>query len=451
MSPDDPSVALREAASEIDGPVRFLEFFAGAGLARTGLGDGWSCSWANDNLEFKKRIYEHRFGPDSLDERDVEDVAQSLAEDPELLEAFHEADLAWASYPCQDLSLAGFRLGMSAGRSGAFWAFWHSIRVAVETGHAPPPVLVLENVVGLLHSRDFRGLCASLAALGLDFGAVVVNASEFIPQSRPRVFVIAVPGSLKTEGLELPKPTSATARHPQVLLKAFDNLDSELKSHWRWWHVAPAKQPQSLESVLVDTPSKWDPPERTARILELMTPEHRSRLSLQPSGPDRITGFVYRRMRSGEQRAELRTDGIAGCLVTPRGGSSRVTIVEANADGIRSRLPEPVELCRLMGLDEAASEVFPEGLPYNQAYHAMGDGVAVPVVRHLRDSLLANLVSARRSLVVDRRAESDSTPRTEHSMFLTEADGLRDAWLTGSGRIASSQRYLGEDRTARTA
>ena len=38
------------------------------------------------------------------------------------------ADLAWASFPCQDLSLAGAGAGLDGARSGAFWAFCSAMR-----------------------------------------------------------------------------------------------------------------------------------------------------------------------------------------------------------------------------------------------------------------------------------------------------------------------------------
>src|SRR5262249_28652351 len=92
----------------------------------------------------------------------------------------------------------------------------------------------------------------------------------------------------------------------------------------------------------------------------------------------------YRRMRNGNQRAEVRFDGVSGCLRTPSGGSSRQTVVVVDKGRIRTRLLSPREAARLMGVDDTF------WLPkrYNDAYKAMGDGVAVPVVRWLSQQLL---------------------------------------------------------------
>ena len=101
------------------------------------------------------------------------------------------ADMAWASFPCQDLSLAGWRKGMRAERSGTYWEFWRLMRDSLGEGDRPP-LIVIENVVGMLYGKDFPILCESLAALGMQFGTLVIDARQFLPQSRPRVFVVAV-------------------------------------------------------------------------------------------------------------------------------------------------------------------------------------------------------------------------------------------------------------------
>ena len=73
----------------------------------------------------------------------------------------------------------------------------------------------------------------------------------------------------------------------------------------------------------------------------------------QRSG-QRWIGALYRRTRVENgvkvQRAEVRFDGVAGCLRTPSGGSSRQYILLVEGDKIRSRLLSARETARLMGL-----------------------------------------------------------------------------------------------------
>ena len=103
------------------------------------------------------------------------------------------ADLVWASFPCQDLSLAGSGAGLAGERSGTFIPFWKLIEGLISGGRKPR-VVVLENVVGTITShggKDFRTLIRPISNSGYLVGAVVINAVHFLPQSRSRLFVIA--------------------------------------------------------------------------------------------------------------------------------------------------------------------------------------------------------------------------------------------------------------------
>src|SRR5919202_6915787 len=100
-------------------PHSYYEFFAGGGMARAGLGEGWRCLLANDFDPKKARSYAANWGDGDLVVGDVWGLA------PERLPG--RADLAWASSPCQDLSLAGRRAGLSGARSSAFWGFWRLV------------------------------------------------------------------------------------------------------------------------------------------------------------------------------------------------------------------------------------------------------------------------------------------------------------------------------------
>jgi DNA (cytosine-5)-methyltransferase 1 len=86
-------------------------------------------------------------------------------------------------------------------------------------------------------------------------------------------------------------------------------------------------------------------------------------------------GTVFRRMRHGKSTAELRTDGIAGCLRTPKGGSGRQILFKAGHGKYYVRLITPREAARLMGADDYKVTV-----TLNQALFGFGDAVCVPVI-----------------------------------------------------------------------
>jgi DNA (cytosine-5)-methyltransferase 1 len=361
-------------------PLTFYEFFAGGGMARLGLGEGWRCLFANDFDPVKVAAYRANFGGEDLHEGDVWKL--SSADLP------GQADLAWASSPCQDFSLAGARAGLAGGRSSAFFGFWRLIE-ALNGERRAPRVIVIENVTGLLTShggRDFEALCRALAAEGYRFGALEIDAARFTPQSRPRVFVVAS---------RQPRPdlTGDSLFHTPAVRAAVAALPPDLRESWSWWRLpAPPARNTDLAALLEsDAAVTWRPQADTARLLSLMTPMHRDRLAKGA----RTVGAVFRRTRPQGQRAEVRTDGLAGCLRTPRGGSSRQTIVVAEHGEVRSRLLTAREGARLMGLPD--SYVLPQRT--TAALHVVGDGVAVPVVRWLAGHLLEPLLRPSASAI----------------------------------------------------
>lgn len=353
-------------------PFTFYEFFAGGGMARLGLGEAWQCVFANDFDPVKVAAYCANFGDDDLRSGDV--WALSAADLP------GAADLAWASSPCQDFSLAGGRAGLAGGRSSAFFGFWRLIE-ALNGERRAPRVVVIENVVGLLTShdgRDFEALCRALAAQGYRFGALEIDAARFTPQSRPRIFVVASREAHAGHVGDSPF-------HTPGVRAAFAALPAELQERWCWWRLpAPPARNTDL-AALLESEAAWRPQADTNRLLSLMAPAHRARLE-QGS---RVVGAVFRRTRPDGQRAEVRTDGLAGCLRTPRGGSSRQTIVVAEGGRVRSRLLTGREGARLMGLPD--SYVLPHRT--TAALHVVGDGVAVPVVRWLAAHLLEPMLA----------------------------------------------------------
>lgn len=379
----------------------FYEFFAGGGMARAGLGPGWACLFANDLDPKKGAAYEANWGAASLLVGDVGKVQMS-----ELPLA--RADLAWASFPCQDLSLAGTGAGLKGDRSGTFWTYWNLMRKLEQAGRAPR-LVVLENVCGALTShggRDFEAISSALAESGYHFGAVVIDAIKFLPHSRPRLFFIglagdqAIPSALRAHVI-------MQTWHTEALIRAQSMLSGRAKEKWVWWNLPqPHVQVSSLADLLEEQPKsvQWSSPTETKCLLSMMSDANLAKVEAARRSGERTVGAVYRRTRLDEagrkvQRAEVRFD-VAGCLRTPGGGSSRQSILVVEGEKTRSRLLSSRETARLMGLPD--SYILP--IKYNEAYHLTGDGVAVPVVRHIASTLLEPLLGLERTPVRARVA-----------------------------------------------
>jgi len=375
----------------------FLEFFAGGGMARAGLGAGWNCLFANDMDPSKAAAYRANWGDRDLRVGDVSDL--TVKDIP----GRRAADLAWASFPCQDLSLAGGRNGLDGGRSSAFWPFWRLMQGLREDGRAPR-MIVLENVAGLLTSnggRDFAALGDAIRAEGLLFGGAVIDAAHFTPQSRPRLFIAAFhPDAARglppiASGFEDASAEDAWA--PAALIKAVSGLSEETRQAWRRLPLPPPPLRNLDLADIVEEEARgvvWHTPEETATLLAMMTPVNHAKIEAARARGAPTVGAVFRRTRreGGEtrQRAEARFDGLAGCLRTPAGGSSRQTLLFIDGAKTRSRLLSPREAARLMGLPDDYR--LPERL--NPALRLMGDGVAPPAVRFIAENVLEPLVAA---------------------------------------------------------
>ena len=354
-------------------------------MVRAGLGPSWRCAFANDIDPMKARAYARNWGEDGLEVGDVH--ALSPTDLP------GRADLAWASFPCQDLSLAGLRGGLDAKRSSAFFGF-HRLMAELALEDRAPTLIAIENVVGLASSNkgaDFTALCAALAEIGYRVGALEIDAAHFLPQSRPRLFVIALherasapralTGAQAAGAFVSPRVQAAKARLPR-----------DLAERWIDWRLpTPGKRNANLIDIL-----DWDAPcsSDAERFITLMAPSHRARLQRAIDSGRRQAGALFRRMRDEGgrrvQRAEVRFDGLCGCLRTPAGGSSRQFAVLVDGDAVRIRPMTGREAARAMGLDDGYR------LPAREsaALHLAGDGVAVPVIAFVNTHVFEPLLEA---------------------------------------------------------
>jgi DNA (cytosine-5)-methyltransferase 1 len=372
------TMARRVATSPVEvgggvGQVKpaYLEFFAGSGLVAAALEEHFSAVWANDICQKKAAVYIANHGSSHFHLGSIADVQGG---------DLPAAELAWASFPCQDLSLAGLAEGIHGARSGLVWQW---LRVIDEMPKSPN-VLVAENVAGLVSvdgGRHYRQLHRALSQRGYRVGAMLLDASRWLPQSRPRIFVVAVAAHAPIPaGL---MDTGPNWLHGGSVCKAVEGLDDFI-----WWRMPEP----SLRNYRLSDIVEWDAPfsavEADRRNIALISPRHRQILeSLPAARAHAVPG--YKRTRAGKQVLELRFDDVAGCLRTPRGGSSRQVIVIRRAGELHSRLLTIREAARLMG----APEGFKIPGSYNEGYTAMGDGVAVPVARWLAVHLLAPLVA----------------------------------------------------------
>jgi DNA (cytosine-5)-methyltransferase 1 len=366
----------------------FHEFFSGGGMARLGLGERWECTFSNDFCPKKAKAYRANFGGEELHQDDIKNITVS--------DLPGRPALSWASFPCQDLSLAGNGAGLNGERSGTFNRFIHLL-AGLKTEKRHPGIVVLENVVGTLHSnqgKDFELIVDALRQLGYRVGCMLIDGVHFVPQSRPRVFFVAtlLPKS-KMGGLVRTEPHDIW--HPDKIRTAYQQLSEKNKRAWLWWDLpVPEPRKQKLMDIVEREGAGFEvnPREKTDYLISMMSDRNLKKLNEAKSTGQLVAGGLYRRVRRQPdgtklQRSEVRFDGIAGCLRTPSGGSSRQTVLLVDGDEVKSRLLTTREVARLMGVPEEYK--VPDS--YNEAYHLFGDGLVVPAVSWLERGLLTPL------------------------------------------------------------
>jgi DNA (cytosine-5)-methyltransferase 1 len=359
-----------------------VEFFAGVGLARMGLTRaGFRVTWANDVDPNKAALYRAQWPSDSDDHLRVANVHDLNANDL----PSGRADVAWASFPCTDVSLAGDREGLSGAESGTWWAFARILGELADAGNAPP-VVAVENVLGLATSdggKDLHAIIRSLNRLGYTCDVLAIDARHFLPQSRPRLFIVAAKHN------PFPRATAAQKSRPDWLSNWMDT-QKDLRLHPAHLPSLPSggeRLADALEHMASDDPRWWDG-DRVRHFMAQLSTLNAKRLDAMRDGDAITVGTAYRRTRRGSTVWEIREDGLAGCLRAIRGGSSKQAVVEAGRGEHRVRWMTPLEYARLMG----AGDFSLRGFRQNQIYFAFGDGVAVPVVEWLASTYLAPLV-----------------------------------------------------------
>ncbi len=353
----------------------YHEFFAGGGFARVGLGPRLKCEFANE-LDTKKAIsYRANHGSAELKVCDIAALtASDLPGHPSLL---------WGSPPCVGASLAGGRKGLGP----EAWKFLDLVQALRDEGRAPA-LVAIENVPDMLTSDggcDFDRTCFMLDEAGYRIGAMVIDAAMFTPQSRERLFVIAVATDIPTAVIA---DGPSEPFHPEGLVKALRRQRMQ-----PIWFKLPVPPPHgmTLADIIDERSIDWNMPNETAAIIASMEPEHLARLASDKMAGKPVVRSLNRRTRRNGPTWESRKDVIANCLRTASGGSSIQTLMFINGETVRTRKISPTEYARAMGLPSTYR------LPSNRtdAFNLIGDGLAVAVVSFIERHLISPILNSR--------------------------------------------------------
>jgi DNA (cytosine-5)-methyltransferase 1 len=373
-------------SESVESEKTVADFFAGIGLASEGLKrEGWSVEYALDHDSDKHEMYEHNYGKAPYYE--VEDIARVSAS------GVPTVDLAHASFPCTDTSLAGSRDGIHGdGESSTYWEF---ARILREMGDRRPPLVTLENVDALLTSgegEDLEAALRSLNELGYSVDVLIIDASHFVPHSRVRLFVVAQQREGQ-DGIELEQRLTRSGKARPEKIRDFIRDNPDLK--WRLRDLPRLPQTDlEVRDIVDQSEDDWWEEDRAEYLFSQMYDRDKEKVREMMEKDDWQYGTVFRRTRkrNGKRQstAELRTDGIAGCLRTPKGGSARQILVRAGKGQRDARLLNARECARLMGAPDFKLE---EDASLTQHLWGFGDAVCAPVMEWLAENYLSPILN----------------------------------------------------------
>ena len=143
-----------------------------------------------------------------------------------------------------------------------------------------------------------------------------------------RIFIIAVKKGVNISAFVGNGPEWC---HPEPIVNV-----SKKVNEWVWWKL-PKPPPRSISiSDIIEFNAPCDGKLEQRAKLRLV-PIEKLKLIRAQSATTRKVYTGYRRTRNHRQVLEVRTDGVAGCLRTPCGGSSRQIVLIAENGNIKTR------------------------------------------------------------------------------------------------------------------
>lgn len=271
-------------------------------------------------------------------------------------------DVLVAGFPCQPFSLAGVSKKNSLGRSHGFadetqgTLFFY---IAEILRVKKPKAFVLENVKNLVshdQGNTFRVIQKVLVEdLGYKISFKVIDAANFVPQHRERIFIVGYKDDEIDFNWEAVKPNSK-----KVVNKVREILQENLPAPAQDAEKYFDKKPNSVSTKYVLSDKLW-------AYLQAYAEKHRKAGNGFGFGLANLDG-VTRTLS-----ARYHKDGSE--ILIPRSGWSN------------PRRLTPRECARLMGYPDT----FEIPVSDTQAYKQFGNSVAVPVVAAVAKELVRNL------------------------------------------------------------
>ena len=343
---------------------KFIDLFAGIGGFHIGMRlNGGECVFANEWDKYSAQTYRAWTGAEHLNMQDIRKIDYS--------KQIPNHDILCGGFPCQPFSLAGVSKKNSLGHKHGFQdaeqgnLFFAICDIVAEKR---PSILLLENVKNLRShdkGKTWKVIQESISALGYDMKYKIIDAQNWVPQHRERIFMVC---------FDRKKFTKA-----------------EIESF-----VFPAgpKKQQSLGLILDETPDKkYMLTDNLWRYLQNYATKHRA------AGNGFGFGLVGPNDISRTMSARYYKDG------------SEILIKQPNWKNPRRLTPS--EAAKLMGFNKRLAKFmgFSKGFPQicsdMQSYKQFGNAVSPLVVEDIAKEIV-KVLELRKSRLAVKSGKSSS-------------------------------------------
>ncbi len=187
--------------------LKYIDLFCGIGGFRIALDSlGHSCVFSSDWDKEAQKSYKNNYG--ELPEGDITKIEESN---------IPSHDLICAGFPCQPFSISGKQLGFDDKRGNLFY------EIARIAEYHQPKYLILENVANFYQhdkGNTLKTVIQILNQINYNVFYKVLNASFYgIPQSRKRIYIVAIRKDLNISNYNFPDPTFSQVKVRDYLIE----------------------------------------------------------------------------------------------------------------------------------------------------------------------------------------------------------------------------------------
>lgn len=259
-----------------------------------------------------------------------------------------QCDLIVYSPPCQSFSIAGKKKGLNDIRGTLFWNALEIIKIS------NPKYAIMENVDNLPRKfkNEFNEMLKCLDNAGYNNYWKIINAKDFWPPNRERVYIVSIRKDIDDNTYEFPIGNNRLS----------------------WWEVIDPYDTRNLTN-------------RQQRMIDYVKGLNQND-NIKIEGIPQFDNAVITLRQSGLRFQSNNEHPTITAYMGKGGGNFTILAYKGHIGGIKPR-----SCFKLMGFKEDDADLLKQnGFSTSSLYVMAGDSVVVPVIREIERNLLKDYI-----------------------------------------------------------